>query len=134
MSSLSHEERIISRIRSLYSGRNTTMEWCASSCGISSEEFEDLYNQYIQRLCYSIQHKQEWFLFSELRFLVLSGYMRPDECARRFLGNDLPESIEKVEKWIESHGGINKELSWRDMRMIKVEQKGQETQNENGTK
>lgn len=126
MSSLSHEERIISRIRSLFSGRNTTMEWCASSCSVSLEEFEGYYNQYIQRLCYSIQHKHEFFLFSELRFLVLSGYMRPDECARRFLGNDSPANIAKIEKWIEEQGGIDENLSWRNTRLIQVKQKEQE--------
>lgn len=126
MSSLSHEERIISRIRSLYSGRNTTMEWCASSCGISSEEFEGYYNQYINRLCYAIQHGHEFFLLSELKFLVLSGYMRPDECARRFLGSDTPENIAKIEKWKEEQGGIDENLSWRDTRLIQVKQKEQE--------
>lgn len=126
MSSLSHEERIISRCRDIYSGRNVTPEWAAKTCGISLEEFEDFYGQYIQRLCYSIQHKQEWFLLYELRFLVLSGYMRPNIAAKRFLGNDSPENIEKIERWIEEQGGINKDLSWRDVRMIKVEQKGQE--------
>lgn len=129
MSILSHEERIISRCRDVYSGRNVTPEWAAKSCGISLEEFEDFYGQYIQRLCYSIQHRQEWFLFSELRFLVLSGYMRPDECARRFLGSDSPENIEKIEWWIESQGGVNKDLSWRNVRFLQVEQKEQETQN-----
>jgi hypothetical protein len=104
-------------------------EWAAKSCGISLEEFEDFYGQYINRLCYAIQHKQEWFLFSELRFLVLSGYMRPDETARRFLGSDSPENIEKVEKWIESQGGINKDLSWRNVRFLQVEQKEQEKNN-----
>lgn len=129
MSILSHEERIISRCRDVYSGRNVTPEFAAKTCGISLAEFEDFYTQYINRLCYAIQHKHEFFLFSELRFLVLSGYMRPDECARRFLGNDSPENVEKIERWIESQGGIDKDLSWRDMRLIQVKQKEQETQN-----
>lgn len=127
MASLTHEERILSRCRDIFSGRNVTFEFAAETCGITTEEFIGYYNQYVQRLCYSIQHRQEWFLFSELRFLVLSGYMRPNECARRFLGNDLLESIEKIEKWIESKGGINKELSWRDVRMIDVKQTEQES-------
>ena len=129
MASLTHEERVISRCRDIFSGRNVTPKWAAKTCGISLEEFEDFYGQYIQRLCYSIQHKQEWFLLYELRFLVVSGYMRPDECARRFLGNDSPENVEKIEKWIESQGGINKKLSWRDMRIIDVKQKEQDTEN-----
>ncbi len=126
MSILSHEERIVSRCRDIYSGRNVTLEFAAKTCGISLAEFEDFYTQYINRLCYAIQHRQEWFLFSELRFLVLSGYMRPDECAKRFLGNDSPENISKIEKWIESQGGINKDLPWRDVRILQVEQKEQE--------
>ncbi len=130
MSSLSHEERILSRCRDLFSGRNVTPEFAAKTCGISLAEFEDFYTQYINRLCYAIQHKHELFLFSELRFLVLSGYMRPDECAKRFLGNDSPENIAKIERWIESQGGINKDLSWRNVRFLQVEQKEQETQNE----
>lgn len=125
MASLTFSERVLSRCRDVYCQR-CTMEWGAQTCGISLEEFTGYYNQYIQRLCYAIQHKQEWFLFSELRFLVLSNYMRPNIAAARFLGGDTPENIEKVEKWIESHGGINKELSWRDMRIIDVKQKGQE--------
>ena len=126
MSSLTHEERIVSRCRDVFCNR-CTMEWGAQTCGISLEEFTGYYNQYIQRLCYAIQHKHEFFLFNELRFLALSRYMRQDECARRFLGNDLPENVEKIEKWIESQGGINKNLSWRDMRIIDVKQKGQES-------
>ena len=129
MSILSHEERIISRCRDVYSGRNVPPEFAAKTCGISLAEFEDFYSQYINRLCYAIQHKHELFLFSELRFLVLSGYMRPDECAKRFLGNDSPENIAKIERWIESQGGINKDLSWRNVRFLQVEQKEQETQN-----
>lgn len=119
----------MSRCRDLFSGRNITPEFAAKTCGISLAEFEDFYTQYIQRLCYSIQHRQEWFLFSELRFLVLSGYMRPDECARRFLSNDSPENVEKIERWIESQGGIKKDLSWRNVRFLQVEQKEQETEN-----
>ena len=126
MASLTHEERILSRCRDIFSGRNVTFEFAAETCGISLEEFEDFYSQYIQRLCHSIQHKHEFFLFSELKFLVLSGYMRPNTVAARFLGSDKPEDIARVEKWIESQGGINKELSWRDMRMIDVKQKEQE--------
>lgn len=125
MASLSHEERILSRCRDVFCNR-CTIEWGAQTCGINTTEFEGYYNQYINRLCYAIQHKHELFLFSELRFLVLSGYMRPNIVAKRFLGNDSPENIEKIERWIEEQGGINKELSWRDMRIIDVKQKGQE--------
>lgn len=125
MSSLTHEERIVSRCRDVFCNR-CTMEWGAQTCGIGTAEFEGYYHQYIQRLCYSIQHKHEFFLCSELRFLALSGYMRPDETARRFLGSDSPENIEKVERWIESQGGINKNLSWRDVRLIRVKQGKQE--------
>ena len=133
MASLTHEERVISRCRDIFSGRNVTFEFAAKTCGISLAEFEDFYTQYINRLCYAIQHKHEIFLFSELRFLVLSGYMRPDECARRFLGNDSPENIEKIKKWIDSKGGINKELSWRDMRIIRVLPKKEEKTDEEPT-
>jgi len=133
MANLTFSGRILSRCRDVYSGRKVTSEWAAKTCGISLEEFEDFYGQYIQRLCYSIQHRQEWFLFSELRFLVLSGYMRPDECARRFLGSDSPENIEKIERWIEEQGGINKEHPWRDMRIIRVLQKKEEKVDEKGT-
>ena len=55
--------------------------------------------------------------------------MRPDECARRFLGNDSPENVKKIERWIESQGGIKKDLSWRNVRFLQVEQKEQETEN-----
>lgn len=128
MSSLTHEERILSRCRDVYCNR-CTIEWGAQTCGIGTTEFEDFYSQYLQRLCYAIQHKHEFFLFSELRFLVLAGYMRPNTVAARFLGSDKPENIARVEKWIESQGGINKNLSWRDVRLIQVNQKEQETQN-----
>lgn len=123
MSSLTHEQRVLKMCRSIYAGRNVTHRWVAECCGISVEEFRDYYSQYIRRLCYSIQHKQEWFFFSELKFLALSGYMKQDECARRFLGSDTPQNIAKIEQWIESQGGINEDLSWRDMRMIDVKQK-----------
>lgn len=124
MSSLSHEERVLNRIRSIFSGRNVTFEWAATSCGISVEEFMGYYEQYIQRLCYAIQHKSEWFLLCELEFLLRAGYMRPDEASKRF---KVPQ--EGIEKWIKSQGGINKDLSWRDMRLIQVKQKEQETEN-----
>lgn len=126
MSSLTHEERVLRMCRSIYVGRDVTLKWAAECCGISTEEFIGYYNQYINRLCHTIQHKHEFFLFSELKFLVLSGYMRPDECARRFLGSDTPENIEKIERWIESQGGIDENLSWQKMRMINVKQKEQE--------
>lgn len=124
MSSLSHEERVLNRIRSIFSGRNVTFEWAATSCGISVEEFMGYYEQYIQRLCYAIQHKSEWFLLCELEFLLRAGYMRPDEASKRF-----KVSQEGIEKWIESQGGIDKHLSWRDMRMIRVMPQKQEVQN-----
>ena len=54
MSILSHEERILSRCRDLFSGRHVTPEFAAKTCGISVEEFEDFYTQYINRLCYAI--------------------------------------------------------------------------------
>ena len=62
MSILSHEERIISRCRDVYSGRNVTPEFAAKTCGISLAEFEDFYTQYINRLCYAIQHKHEFII------------------------------------------------------------------------
>ena len=115
--SLTHEERIVSRVRDVYCNR-CTMEWGAQTCGISLEEFKGYYNQYIQRLCYAIQHKQEWFLCSELQFLLLFGYMRPNEAAKRYRTSE-----ENIEKYIEQQGGINKNLSWRDMRLLRVKQK-----------
>lgn len=124
MTSLTHEERILSRCRDIFSGRNVTFEFAAETCGITTEEFIGYYNQYVQRLCYAIQHKQEWFLFSELRFLIMSGYMRQNEAAKRYRISE-----ENIEKYIESQGGIDKNLSWRDMRLIQVKQKEQETQN-----
>ena len=124
MASLTHEERILSRCRDIFSGRNVTFEFAAETCGITTEEFIGYYNQYVQRLCYAIQHKQEWFLFSELRFLIMSGYMRQNEAAKRYRISE-----ENIEKYIESQGGIDKNLSWRDMRLIQVKQKEQETQN-----
>ena len=125
MSSLTHKERIISRIRSIYSGRRTTKKWCAESCGIPEEEFEGYCQQYMNKLFFSLR-ESPWFILKEWEFLILSGYMRTDETARRFLGSDSPENIEKVERWIESQGGINKNLSWRDVRLIRVKPKEQE--------
>lgn len=121
MSSLTHEERIVSRCRDVFCNR-CTMEWGAQTCGINTAEFEGYYNQYIQRLCYAIQHKQEWFLFSELRFLLMSGYMQQSEAAKRYRISE-----ENIERYIESQGGINKEHSWRDVRMIDVKQTEQES-------
>lgn len=126
MSSLTHEERVLRHVRSIFSGRNVSPAFSAECCGISAEEFIGYYNQYINRLCYAIQHGHEFFLFNELKFLVLSGYMRPNIAASHFLGSDTPENIAKIEQWIESQGGIDENLSWRDMRMIQVKQKEQE--------
>ncbi len=86
----------------------------------------------MNKLFFSLR-ESPWFILKEWEFLILSGYMRPDETARRFLGSDSPENIKKVERWIESKGGINKELSWRDMRLIQVKPKEQEKQNEDPT-
>lgn len=119
MSSLTHEQRIISRVRDIYCGRNTTMEWCASSCGISEDEFQGYCQQYMGRLYFSLQDNPR-LIVKEWEYLILSGHMRPNVAAKRFLGSDTSENVEKIEKWIESKGGINKELSWRDMRIIRV--------------
>lgn len=121
MASLTHEERVLRMCRSIYAGRDVTPKWAAECCGISTAEFEGYYSQYINRLCYAIQHKQEWFILCELRFLLISGYMRPDEASKRF---KVPQ--EGIEKWIEEQGGINENLSWRDMRMIRVKEREQE--------
>ena len=121
MASLTHEERIISRCRDIYSGRNVTPEWAAKTCGISLAEFEDFYTQYIQRLCYSIQHRQEWFLLAELEYLLRAGYMRPDEASRRFR---TPQ--ENIENWLKEKEKNEGSVSWRDMRMIDLKQKEQE--------
>ncbi len=129
MASLTHEQRILSRIRSIYSGRKVSMEFAAETCGILVEEFKDYFNQYIGRLYFSLK-ENEWFILKEWQFLILSGHMRKEEAAKRFLGDDSPECIEKIEKWIESQGGINKELAWRDVRVVRVKQK-QEGETEN---
>lgn len=126
MSNLSHEQRVLRHIRSRFCERDVSPTFSAECCGISLEEFMGYYNQYINRLCYAIQHGHEFFLLSELKFLALSGYMRPNIMAARFLGNDSPQNIAKIEKWIESQGGINEDLSWRDMRMIDIKPREQE--------
>lgn len=122
---LTHEQRILSRIRSIYAGRQVSMEFAAKTCGIPVEEFEGYFNQYIGRLYFSLK-ESEWFILKEWEFLVLAGYMKKEEVAKRFLGDGAQENIEKVEKWIESKGGINKEIDWRDMRVIRVKQKKEE--------
>lgn len=132
MAELTYEQRIISRIRSIYSGRRTTKKWCAESCGIPEEEFEGYYQQYMGRLYFSLR-EHEWFICKEWEYLILSGYMRPDEVAKRFLGSETPENIARVEKWIEEQGGINPSLSWRDMRVIRTLPKREVKQNEDPT-
>lgn len=132
MSSLGHEQRIVSRVRDIHCGRNTTMEWCASSCGIPEEEFEGYCQQYMGRLYFSLQDNPR-LIVKEWEYLILSGHMRPSVAAKRFLGDDTPENVQKIERWIEEQGGINKEHPWRDMRIIRVLQKKEEKTDERGT-
>ena len=124
MSSLSHEERIVSRVRDTFCNR-CTMEWGAHTCGINTAEFEGYYNQYIQRLCYSIQHKQEWFLLAELEYLLRAGYMRPDEGSSRF---KVPQ--ENIENWLKEKEETDGKPDWHDMRIMRKTQGGT---NENST-
>lgn len=121
MQVLTHEERILSRCRDIFSGRNVTFEFAAETCGISLEGFMVHYDAYVRRLTRAIETQQEWFLLYELEYLLRAGYMRPDEASKRF---KVPQ--EGIEKWTESQGGIKKDLSWRNVRFLQVEQKEQE--------
>ena len=132
MSSLGHEQRIVSRVRDIHCGRNTTMEWCAHTCRISEEEFEGYYQQYLGRLFFSLEENPR-LIVNEWEYLILSGHMRPSVAAKRFLGDDTPENVQKIERWIEEQGGINKEHPWRDMRIIRVLQKKEEKTDEEPT-
>lgn len=119
MPALTHEERIISRCRDLYSGRNVTTEWCARTCGLDVEEFAVHYDAYIRRLTRAIETKEEWFLLCELECLLRAGYMRPDEASKRFRA---PQ--ESIENWIEEKQKTKGDVSWRDMRLMRAKQGG----------
>ena len=124
MASWTHEQRIVSRVRDIYCGRSN-MEWCAESCGISFDEFQGYCQQYMGRLYFSLQDNPR-LIIKEWEYLIISGHMRPNVAAKRFLGDDSPENVQKIERWIEEKGGINENLSWRDMRIIRTLQKKEE--------
>ncbi|MBQ8803237.1 MAG: hypothetical protein IJZ53_06375 [Tyzzerella sp.] len=117
MSSLSHEERILSRCRDLFSGRNVTPEFAAKTCGLDSESFMVHYDAYIRRLTRAIENKQEWFLLAELEYLLRAGYMRPDEASLRF---KVPQ--ENIENWLKEKEKNEGSVSWRDMRLMRTRQ------------
>lgn len=122
MSKLSHEERIVSRCRDLFSGRNMTPEFAAETCGISLEEFMVHYDAYIRRLTRAIENRQEWLLLAEFEYLLRAGYMRQDEASRRFRA---PQ--ENIEKWLKEKE--DEKIDWHDMRIMRKMQ-GEEADGE----
>lgn len=117
MSSLTHEERIVSRCRDIYCDRNVTFEWAAKTCGISLEEFMVHYDAYIRRLTRAIENKQEWFLLAELEYLLRANYMRPKDASKRL---KVPQ--ENIENWLKEKEGNEGGVSWRDMRLMRTGQ------------
>ena len=95
MPTLTHEQRILSRCRDIYSGRNVTPEWAAETCGLTTEEFMIHYDAYIRRLTRAIENKQEWLLLCELEYLLRAGYMRQNEASSRF-----KVTQKNIEKWL----------------------------------
>ena len=117
MPTLTHEERIVSRCRDIYSGRNVTPEWAAETCGITTEEFMVHYDAYIRRLTRAIENKQEWFLLAELEYLLRAGYMRPQDASKRFRARE-----ESIKHWIEEKNRADGKPDWHDMRLIRARQ------------
>lgn len=119
MQVLTHEERIISRCRDIFSGRNVTFEFAAKTCGIDLEGFMVHYDAYVRRLTRAIETQQEWFLLCELEYLLRAGYMRPDEASKRFRA-----SQESIENWLAEKQKNEGDVSWRDMRLMRAKQGG----------
>ena len=117
MTALTHGDRIISRCRDLYSGRNITPEWAAHTCGISLKDFMNHYDAYIRRLMQAIETREEWFLLCELEYLLWAGYMRPNEASKRFKA---PQ--ESIENWLEEKNKTGKKPDWHDIRMERAKQ------------
>ena len=117
MPALTHEERILSSCRDIYSGRNVTFDWAAETCGMDLEEFMVHYDAYVRRLTRAIERRQEWFFLCELEYLLRAGYMRPSEATTRFR-----EPQESIENWLEEKRKTEGDVSWRDMRLMREKQ------------
>lgn len=117
MSKLSHEERIVSRCRDVFSGRNVTFAFAAETCGITEEAFMVHYDAYIRRLTRAIETRQEWLLLCELEYLLRAGYMRPQDASKRFRA---PE--ESIKQWIEEKNREEGKPNWCDMRLMRARQ------------
>lgn len=98
MSSLSHEERILRHIRSIFSGRDVSMEEAARHCGVTLEKFEKQYEQYVGSMCQAIRQGREWAVLKEYRTLIQDGYMRAGEFVKRFKMEvwDAEDFLEKI--------------------------------------
>ncbi len=117
MSSLTHEERVLSRCRDIYSGRNVTPKWAAETCGLSEEAFMVHYDAYIRRLTQAIENRQEWLLLAEWEYLLKAAYMRPQDASKRFKA-----PRENIEKWLEEQRKTGEEVDWHDMRLMRARQ------------
>ncbi len=103
MSSLSHEERILRHIRSIFAGRQVSFEEAARHCSVSVEDFRKQYELYIGSMCKAIRHGREWAVLKEYQILIQEGYMRDDEIERRFRIKKV--DIEAI--WQEKQDGEN---------------------------
>ena len=115
MPTLTHTERIISRCRDIFSGRNVTFEFAAETCGITTEEFMVHYDAYIRRLTRAIENKQEWFFLAELEYLLRAGYMRPRVASKRFKA---PE--ENIKTWLKEKEETDGKPNWCDTRLMRA--------------
>ena len=78
-----HDERILRHIRSIFAGRDVTMEEAARHCDISIEKFEKQYEQYLRSMCQAIREGREWAVLEEYQTLIQDGYMRAGEFTKR---------------------------------------------------
>lgn len=84
MANITSEERILRHIRSIFAGRDVSMEEAARHCNVSVQAFEKEYEQYIGNMCLAIRQGREWAVLQEYRTLIQDGYMRAGEFVKRF--------------------------------------------------